>query len=86
MMVGVGSLNDSISLPAPLEVSLSKDREDENKNAQIPPALESWIVDVIVPVLVKRYLAELKEHDEPTASSAGNDRETRPVGVLKPNC
>ena len=53
---------------------MSKDHENENKNVQTPPAVESWIGNVIVPALVKSYLAELKKIEITPQGSAVKDK------------
>ena len=49
--------------PGPQEVYLHMAKDDllDKGNLELAPALRSWIENVIVPALVKEYLAELRK-------------------------
>jgi hypothetical protein len=71
--------------PAPdITVSERAMRNCVLPNTSLNPQVKSWIDNVIVPILVRKYLASEKQHDEPlnggTPMVQSSDSKTSPEG------
>lgn len=61
---------------------MAKDELRDKGNLELAPALRSWIENVIVPALVKEFLAELRKHGQaPFGSGLRDEKETEAISA-----